>query len=689
MRREQMSPAGLFDAFTSRRAGSLEELFEVVAFPGERLLEAELADGAFVVRRALGEGDLAQILETSVLRPGARLPFDQIVLRPIPERFEEQEPTPPALDSAGAGESEAIIACEGPATILDRFANDSSALTADHRVILARLAREIVDSKVEGVCLVGHADTRGADAYNLQLAEKRAANAEAELRKQIDALSPGLSTRIAFDRSSRGESTPVAGDDTPEGRARNRRVVITLRRAAVKPTSTTTTRNSRAEIFEESIAESVPQAREVILVGPKGVEFTGKGTPVPVGAPAYSWSVADPSIARVSHVVDSQEHANRVTVFGLRPGLTTLRQVYKAHDGSTATAETPLVVTSIEWKTLLVPRGRVEPGPNALARWGLNISPARRAAVVQLEPAKFWAGKRVVWSFDSPVIRGHLGDEPTLEIHPGFDYSALTRKSEIGPDGTAGVLVKVPAVPFNRVKLVVNVDHHPAIRAELELEVPGIVVVDPGHGGKQQVGGSSPNNAKGPVTGMLEKDLTLSIGLGVRNALRDDARLVQVVMTRECDVNVGIDERALLARCHGADVFVSIHFNGGEKKTRGTSTFVRADKNGNVNRDEDVLLAKRIQDALVKAIPDGRNAGNGDGIFDDTASQHKSLGVLNDNTLGNTKKLHPIRACLAEVEYLSNEDVDRMFNRGNFETLHQNVANAIASAIVADLESRK
>ena len=60
-----------------------------------------------------------------------------------------------------------------------------------------------------------------------------------------------------------------------------------------------------------------------------------------------------------------------------------------------------------------------------------------------------------------------------------------------------------------------------------------------------------------------------------------------------------------------------------------------------------------------------------------------------DNTLGNTKKLHPIRACLAEVEYLSNEDVDRMFNRGNFETLHQNVANAIASAIVADLESRK
>src|SRR6187549_2939961 len=108
MRRDPASPAWLFDVFTGRRAGVPEGLFDVVALPGERL-DDELAEDDIVIRRALGEGSLADFVEAgfSGLRPGMRLPFDQIVLRPS-GLMEQPAPAPapgpaPAPDSAVAG----------------------------------------------------------------------------------------------------------------------------------------------------------------------------------------------------------------------------------------------------------------------------------------------------------------------------------------------------------------------------------------------------------------------------------------------------------------------------------------------------------------------------------------------------------------------------------------------------------
>jgi N-acetylmuramoyl-L-alanine amidase len=57
-----------------------------------------------------------------------------------------------------------------------------------------------------------------------------------------------------------------------------------------------------------------------------------------------------------------------------------------------------------------------------------------------------------------------------------------------------------------------------------------LAVIDPGHGGTQRVGGSSPNNAKGP-TGLLEKTVTLQLGLEARTALA--ATGVSVLLTRD------------------------------------------------------------------------------------------------------------------------------------------------------------
>jgi N-acetylmuramoyl-L-alanine amidase len=78
------------------------------------------------------------------------------------------------------------------------------------------------------------------------------------------------------------------------------------------------------------------------------------------------------------------------------------------------------------------------------------------------------------------------------------------------------------------------------------------IVVDAGHGGEEE-------GAKGP-DGTLEKHVTLSVARRLKAAL--EARLgVRVILTRDGDQTVGLDERAALANNNKADMFVSLHAN--------------------------------------------------------------------------------------------------------------------------------
>lgn len=86
-------------------------------------------------------------------------------------------------------------------------------------------------------------------------------------------------------------------------------------------------------------------------------------------------------------------------------------------------------------------------------------------------------------------------------------------------------------------------------QARLDIDT---IVIDPGHGGKDPgaIGRS----------GMAEKDVVLDVGLRLRELLKD--RLgKQVLMTRDRDVFVELDDRAKFANGHKADLFVSIHVN--------------------------------------------------------------------------------------------------------------------------------
>lgn len=102
------------------------------------------------------------------------------------------------------------------------FAKDSATLTAKAQGAIAAAAAEI--KKVDGaraLKVTGHADSDAADAYNLTLSQKRAAAVAAQLQKVLGA-------GYTISAEGKGESEPIASNDTAAGKAKNRRVTITL-----------------------------------------------------------------------------------------------------------------------------------------------------------------------------------------------------------------------------------------------------------------------------------------------------------------------------------------------------------------------------------------------------------------------------------------------------------------------------
>ena len=92
-----------------------------------------------------------------------------------------------------------------------------------------------------------------------------------------------------------------------------------------------------------------------------------------------------------------------------------------------------------------------------------------------------------------------------------------------------------------------------------------IVVLDPGHGGKDTGAIGQKSN---------EKDIVLAIALKVGSYIQQNLPDVQVIYTRDKDVFIPLDERANIANKNNADLFVSIHANSNRSKIPyGTETY--------------------------------------------------------------------------------------------------------------------
>jgi N-acetylmuramoyl-L-alanine amidase len=209
------------------------------------------------------------------------------------------------------------------------------------------------------------------------------------------------------------------------------------------------------------------------------------------------------------------------------------------------------------------------------------------------------------------------------------------------------------------------------------------IVLDSGHGG-EDVGTHT-------RSGVTEKSLTLDIALRLRQLL---ARDFDVLLTREDDRGVALEDRAALANRAGADLFVSIHLNWiANPRERGVETYylgatddpvltelAAAENRGSrysladmrkildrlyidVRQDSSRRLAQAVQSELFRSLVRANPALDNRGV--------KAAPFL---VLVSTE----MPAVLAEVSCLSNEDEVRLLSEVSYR---QSIAEALARGI--------
>ncbi|MBA3232087.1 MAG: N-acetylmuramoyl-L-alanine amidase [Acidobacteria bacterium] len=238
-----------------------------------------------------------------------------------------------------------------------------------------------------------------------------------------------------------------------------------------------------------------------------------------------------------------------------------------------ARALAPVVGTPLELRKpsrliltgdIRVPRigGRIEALAGS-ARLTFDVAPATPHTVTQ-------EGQRLVIRFQADSLDAALpaSTAPDLiqAVRPGEAAATLAvdlgpqfasfRATDVPGDRGAGRLVIDVLAPITTPDTTAPPAPPPAEPPPLlDLAPPGTlrtVVIDPGHGGTE-------SGARGPG-GTLEKQVTLAVARRLKAAL--EARLgVRVILTRDGDDTVGLDERAAVANNNKADLFISLHAN--------------------------------------------------------------------------------------------------------------------------------
>jgi outer membrane protein OmpA-like peptidoglycan-associated protein len=114
------------------------------------------------------------------------------------------------------------LGCDCHYTLQLQFAFDSAELTASDKAELDRIIPVLSNPKTGSIggVIEGHTDSVGSEEYNMGLSQRRAESVENYLETQ------GVSLAGRFTSEAFGETKPIASNDTAEGRAQNRRVVV-------------------------------------------------------------------------------------------------------------------------------------------------------------------------------------------------------------------------------------------------------------------------------------------------------------------------------------------------------------------------------------------------------------------------------------------------------------------------------
>lgn len=220
------------------------------------------------------------------------------------------------------------------------------------------------------------------------------------------------------------------------------------------------------------------------------------------------------------------------------------------------------------------------------------------------------------------------------------------------------------------------------------------IVIDPGHGGHDP-------GAVG-LKGLYEKDVVLDIALKLKEILLANP-LNEVILTRETDVFLSLEERTAIANKKNADLFVSIHANASPRRTaKGVETYLL-----NWADDEEAMRVAARENAIslnkMKAINRQMQMDVLDIIKSDLMRQNKRdesvklahyiqksiVSTLNNNRentldLGIKQALFYVLfgarmpSVLVEVLFISNPEEERLLSTDSYR---MQISEAIAGGL--------
>lgn len=244
-----------------------------------------------------------------------------------------------------------------------------------------------------------------------------------------------------------------------------------------------------------------------------------------------------------------------------------------------------------------------------------------------------------------------------------------------------------------------NVAHaEPEAQSEVTTLVQGrgrfVVVIDPGHGGFDS----------GAVTqsGVVEKQLTLAVARKLRDNLLQHPHFT-VLMTRDGDEALSLEERLSAARKGGADLFISLHADSlrAGPAVRGASVYTLSQRGAERARSEVVgednwLIGVARDDSneeindILYDLTEVRTRTQSDQLASLVVGELEQVGPLVRNThrrAGYYVLLAPdVPAVLVELGFLSNARDARRLQ----DVAHQGeIADALARAVTAYFNSQQ
>ena len=132
------------------------------------------------------------------------------------------------------------------------------------------------------------------------------------------------------------------------------------------------------------------------------------------------------------------------------------------------------------------------------------------------------------------------------------------------------------------------------------------VVIDPGHGGKDY-------GAPGYLKGVHEKNVVLQISKTLKKMIQDQIKC-DVVLTREGDKYLSLEERTAIANTQSADLFISVHTNASrDRRAHGIETYIL-----NLATDDEAIRVAAMENATS-----ARNISDLDSILQDLMNNAK------------------------------------------------------------------